>query len=826
MKKILTSLALLALGWLGTGAQPLCSVLRYDETSGVPSSHLSQLLQDQDGFMWFATWNGLCRFDGYEFRTFKPQVGDGCHMTTDHISNITLLPSSLLLCQVDKEYYMFDLHSYRFRNLTDEELRQVDELTFKNRQSRSLQKPQGLTWTDAHQTQWTIHGDGRLSYLDPETHQTVDYPLPVAFKALSFAMADTRGNLWMLGGGSIYQLCTDHQRARRLDIMPQDEVKCLFADSKGRYWVTTKEDKTVRVYDGSNDRLLGYLGADGRLHAGYTAFSAPVYCMYETDDGTLWLGTKHGGLYRLTATGSSAFSVEHFSDLPSQDVYCIRADRQGRLWVAMLGGGVCYTDHPRDAVPRFFIPANYPVDQCPRARYIYITKDDVMLVATSTGLLVAQLTRQPNDMHFLLHQREPQRKESLSCSATMDVAEDRRGRIFVSTESGGVNRIEDTDLLAPQLTFSHLREQFHVQANDVVQSLAPMADGQLMAIGSHLITLLDSEGQGRVLDVRKFNDDYRFSEAHALPLDGGSRWLIGLTDGAFYTTLEQMQQKAYEPRLVLTGLSVQGNERWAIARADTIVLSPKERSFTLHFAALDYCAQDRISYAFRLLPNEQWNYIGRDHSATLLDLEPGTYRMEIRCTDVDGQWTEQVRALTILVTPTFWESAWGQLTIVLLLAAIVAALVYTVLYIRRIKRQRHETLQAYLSLLEEKDRRVAVPAAPVPRVKTDDPMLERIMTFIEENIGNGEAGVGDMAAAAATSRSGLQRKLKQAMGITPQDLLREARIKHACQLLRQTDKTVAEVAYSCGFSDPKYFSRCFKQSTGCAPSEYRSAGES
>ena len=38
MKKILTSLALLALGWLGTGAQPLCSVLRYDETSGVPSS--------------------------------------------------------------------------------------------------------------------------------------------------------------------------------------------------------------------------------------------------------------------------------------------------------------------------------------------------------------------------------------------------------------------------------------------------------------------------------------------------------------------------------------------------------------------------------------------------------------------------------------------------------------------------------------------------------------------------------------------------------------------------------------------------------------------
>ena len=100
-------------------------------------------------------------------------------------------------------------------------------------------------------------------------------------------------------------------------------------------------------------------------------------------------------------------------------------------------------------------------------------------------------------------------------------------------------------------------------------------------------------------------------------------------------------------------------------------------------------------------------------------------------------------------------------------------------------------------------------------------MLQRVMQFIEENIGNSEASVGDMAEAAATSRSGLQRKLKQAMGITPQDLLREARIKHACHLLRDTGKTVAEVAYACGFTDPKYFSRCFKQSTGQSPTDFK-----
>ena len=59
------------------------------------------------------------------------------------------------------------------------------------------------------------------------------------------------------------------------------------------------------------------------------------------------------------------------------------------------------------------------------------------------------------------------------------------------------------------------------------------------------------------------------------------------------------------------------------------------------------------------------------------------------------------------------------------------------------------------------------------------------------------------------------------MGITPQDLLGEARIKHASRLLLETDLTIAEVSYDSGFADPKYFSRCFKKSTGLSPSEYK-----
>ena len=831
-KRILSLIIALGIGWLHISGQPLCHVTQYDEADGVPSSHVTQLLQDDMGFLWFATWNGLCRYDGYEFRTFKPLVGDGCTMPTDRMRNIELLPGGLILCEEDNTSCLFDLKSYKFRDLNDREQALLKNAAGKYRKSRSLQR-KPFTWTDNHQTQWTLDGLGKLSYREKASGQQTDYPLQQQFRTLTFAMPDNQGNLWALDYSSIYLFSTEMQRTQRLQIEPRAEVKSLFSDSKGRYWIATKDDEAVRVYQASDHKLIGYLTADGHISHDYTAFGAAIYCMYETKDGTLWLGSKPKGLFRLQEESQMRFKIDHFIDIPNHDVYHITQDRQGRLWVATLGGGICYTRQPNANNPHFSVPRHYPKDTGLRARYFLITHDGIMLVATSSGLMVSRLMSEADNMHFRLHQRESNRRQSLSCSATMDVVQDAGGRYFVSTESGGVNLIENQNLLDSVLIFRHLRDQQHVQPNDVVQSLAVGDHGELLAVGSHLITVFDNTGQSRILDARTFTANYRFSEAHPLRLNDGT-WLFGLTDGAFVTSAQQMQRQQREPRLVLTGCSVQGGaDNWGIAYADTIVLQPAERSFTLRFAALDYSGAKHISYAFRLLPNEQWNYIGHDRSATLLDLEPGSYRMEIRSTNSDGLWADNIRSLTIIVKPTFWESTLGHLCLVFLIIAIVATIVYTLLYIRRIQRQHRETLEKYLSLIKVGGEKASVSDHGTKEPETEkeeaaaekalDPLLQRVMQYVEENISNSDANVGDMAAAAATSRSGLQRKLKQAMGITPQDLLREARIKRACLLLRESSKNISEIAYSCGFTDPKYFSRSFKQSTGVTPTEYKNS---
>lgn len=824
--KLLPLLFLMAT--LAIEGQPLCQVTRYDEDNGVASSHITQLLQDRQGFMWFSTWNGLCRYDGYEFRTFKPQVGDGCHMTTDRIRDITLLPDGNILCNTDLDYYIFNRKTYRFRDLTDTERKQSATLRMKHRQSRSIRPDSGYTWTDTHKTIWTLHNNGRLTYRNSPDAPETEYPTTIHLGKQTFALADARGTLWVTDHTAIYKLNTGFQRTRRINIEPQAEVKCLFHDRDKNYWIATKQDQAVRIYRDADNQLLGYLGADGHLHQQYTSFGAAVYCIYQSADGTLWLGAKPQGLFRLRPTASGNYTIDHLTNLPNTAVYHLTEDRWGRLWVATLGGGVFYTSQQNAEEPLFLVPRHYPLSDASRARYIFINRNNIMMIATANGLLVTQLGADPLELKFRLHQREPDRRESLSCSATMDVVQDKKGRIFVSTESGGVCQIMTPDLLAPKLNFKHLREQLHEQPCDVVQSMTPTQRGGLLVVGSNLITLLDSTLQGRVLDASHFHSTYRYSEAHPLPLSGG-RWIFGLTDGAFVTTVNPLSTPAYSPRLVLTSLTVQGSDsRWAIDDKDTLNLLPSERSMTLHFAAIDYQSPKRIGYSFQLLSDSQsdtakWNYIGTNRSVTLLDLEPGTYHLVIRSTNADGEWQQNHRRLTIIVQPTFWESALGKLLILLLIAAILAGITYTLLYIRRIKRQQHETLEAYLELIEKAEEQARKKATEKSEhhIATDDPMMQRVMEFIEANISNSKANVGEMAMAAATSRSGLQRKLKQVMGITPQDLLREARIKRACQLLRQTDKTIAEVAYACGFSDPKYFSRSFKQSTGQSPTEYK-----
>src|SRR4051812_30854964 len=67
------------------GQQVGFRVTRYDETSGLQSNVINAMLQDKKGFMWFGTADGLCRYDGYTFKTFRRMKGDSNSLPENNV---------------------------------------------------------------------------------------------------------------------------------------------------------------------------------------------------------------------------------------------------------------------------------------------------------------------------------------------------------------------------------------------------------------------------------------------------------------------------------------------------------------------------------------------------------------------------------------------------------------------------------------------------------------------------------------------------------------------------------------------------------------------
>lgn len=85
--------------------------------------HITKMLQDKTGFMWISSWEGLTRFDGYHFVTFKSKAGDGSPLMSNRIRDIELASNGNIYCMVDERWFLFSLEQGAFFSISDAENR-------------------------------------------------------------------------------------------------------------------------------------------------------------------------------------------------------------------------------------------------------------------------------------------------------------------------------------------------------------------------------------------------------------------------------------------------------------------------------------------------------------------------------------------------------------------------------------------------------------------------------------------------------------------------------------------------------------------------------
>lgn len=133
----------------------------------------------------------------------------------------------------------------------------------------------------------------------------------------------------------------------------------------------------------------------------------------------------------------------------------------------------------------------------------------------------------------------------------------------------------------------------------------------------------------------------------------------------------------------------------------------------------------------------------------------------------------------------------------------------------RIRRQLREKFAGSLDVL----------ASEVTCTSMDARFLEMAVNIIEQNLDDSEFNVEGLAKALNMGRSSVHRKITAITGLSTSEFMRNLRLKHAARMLKAQAGTISEIAYSVGFSDVSYFSKCFKKLFNQTPGEFAEKGK-
>lgn len=107
----------------------------------------------------------------------------------------------------------------------------------------------------------------------------------------------------------------------------------------------------------------------------------------------------------------------------------------------------------------------------------------------------------------------------------------------------------------------------------------------------------------------------------------------------------------------------------------------------------------------------------------------------------------------------------------------------------------------------------------VNTTSVDRNFIEKLLSYVNENISNSDLNVEELAAHLSLSRSQLYRKVKALTGETVNEFIRKIRLERAKQILEQGHANISEASYAVGFTSPSYFSKCFKAHFGVLPKQ-------
>lgn len=530
--------------------------------------------------------------------------------------------------------------------------------------------------------------------LEPAYRYTTGQKEPYRTEGRAF-LRDSHKNLWVSRKYGFDKIYFTNRNYDYIHTSAEQEVRGVFIDSKKRLWVASKENR-LEVYD-KQGNYVGNMDSTGKLLQNRNiSFGRNVYTFFEDSEHRLWLGTRNHGIVVATEYDGK-FTLHTFRHdkqdpyaLSNDAIYSICRDTRNRIWIGTLGGGINLFSGTLDN-PRFIHLENlmkgYPGDMCHKVRSLYCTRKGVVLAGTTEGLLsFSDDFQKPEDIEFFHNDCE----DGLSNNDVMDVLESRDGKIYIAAYSGGICMADVDSLLNTRIRFHYLNMKNGLPS-DLPQSMLEDGEGNIWICFENYISKYRADRKGfDTYDSANLHTDLQITEAHPA-IDQQGAMYIGTNQGVLRLRLYDLKKSSFVPRIVYAGVDIQNSDGTvsnSVLAADSLVLGKKERNVTIAFSALDYTNSEALQYAYRLKGiSDQWGYIGENHSIGFANLPSGDFVLEVKSTNGDGVWCDNITPLYIHIQPRFTETAWAWVLYVLIAIILILTVSGIIVYITNLKRK-------------------------------------------------------------------------------------------------------------------------------------------
>lgn len=562
---------------------------------------------------------------------------------------------------------------------------------------------------DENKNLWIVPNGGTFSYFDRKAGKLVPYLLrsnssgnfrvPTIKK---YCLSD-QGILWISGTHDLTQVAfKDHQyHLNGLD-QGESDVRSICNTPEGYHW-TGYYNGIIQVSNSQYEKV-GYLAPSGQVVPQQVKFcESPIFALFFDTEGKMWIGTRNDGLFVRTSQGMTHYTMNPAdrNSLPSNNIFDIAADRHGRIWLATYGAGLVLTKQSATGQISFISKNNgmpWPKQQFQQVRRIFCAPTGEILVGTTDGLITfGDNFSTPAKMKFFTSQHIENDSNSISASDIYFIMQHSNGQTLVSQLGGALENISSKNLLQNNL---QTRINRHISYDEgIVQSMIEDNQGNLWVIRESSIDRYNPKtGTTEVFGPNDFDFNMSFTEARPVHDPATNDITVGTPMGSLTFNPSKMKKSQYQARVIFTMLHYTGESASEpILHKEKVEIPSDKRNLSISFASLDYSRKYNMKYRYRLdghTPEGEWIDLGKRNYIAFNHIASGNYVLKVMATNSHGVWSKYVAELPIEVNPTFWESIWGKLFMLLMLLGIVAFIFYNY------NRNQHEKLNHEMSLMK------------------------------------------------------------------------------------------------------------------------------